>query len=110
MLFKAHTTIAGIGGSQIVTPICIVLFGFITKNSIPVVTFATFASTITSFIANWRVKHPEKNHAVLYDYGVIAIMMPLTLAGAQIGSFLLVLMPGLIITILITIVLILVCC
>ena len=109
MLAKVITTMAGIGGSQIVTPICIVLFGFITKESIPAVTFATFASTITSFIANWRVKHPEKSHAVLYDYGIISIMMPLTLAGAQIGSFLLVLMPGLIITIAITLILTLLC-
>ena len=93
---------AGVGGSAIIHPICIVLFGFATKTAIPIATFATFAATIASFIANFRVKHPEKKGTVLYDYGVICVVMPTTLAGAQIGSFLLVVMPAVIIQICLT--------
>jgi len=36
---------------------------------------------------------------MLYDYGVICVMMPTTLAGAQIGSFLLIVMPSVVIQI-----------
>lgn len=97
LFFKALCTMAGVGGSAIVHPICIVLFGFATKTAIPIATFATFAATIASFVANYRVKHPEKKNTVLYDYGVICVTMPTTLAGAQIGSFLLVIMPSVII-------------
>ena len=93
---------AGVGGSAIIHPICIVLFGFATKTAIPIATFATFAATIASFIANFRVKHPDKKGTVLYDYGVICVVMPTTLAGAQIGSFLLVVMPAVIIQICLT--------
>ena len=88
---------AGVGGSAIIHPICIVLFGFVTKSAIPIATFATMISTMASFIANINVKHPEKKQTVLYDYGVISVMMPTTLAGAQIGSFLLVIMPSVVI-------------
>ena len=54
LFFKALCTMAGVGGSAIIHPICIVLFGFVTKTAIPIATFATFAATIASFIANYR--------------------------------------------------------
>jgi hypothetical protein len=43
-----------VGGSAIIHPICIVLFGFVTKTAIPIASFATFAATIGSFFANWK--------------------------------------------------------
>ena len=71
----------------------IVLFGFSTKEAVTVGAFATFLATASSFIANFKQRHPEKSHSVLLDYGVTSIMMPTTLAGAQIGSYLLVILP-----------------
>lgn len=62
VLFKTLCTMAGVGGGAIVVPLVIVLFGFVTKEAIPVATFATFAATIASFIANFRSRHPEKKH------------------------------------------------
>ena len=106
IFFKALCTMAGVGGSAIIHPICIVLFGFVTKSAIPIATFATMIATLASFIANINAKHPEKKQTVLYDYGVISVMMPTTLAGAQIGSFLLVVMPSVIIQICLVIMLI----
>lgn len=88
---------AGVGGSAIIHPICIVLFGFATKTAIPIATFATMISCFASFIANINVKHPEKKQSVIYDYGVVSVMMPTTLAGAQIGSFMFVIMPSVVI-------------
>ncbi len=73
---------AGVGGGAVITPICIVLFGFLTKEAIPVASFATFTATIASFIANFRQRHPTKPHSVLVDYGIICVMMPTTIAGA----------------------------
>ena len=43
---------------------------------------------------------------MLYDYGVICVMMPTTLAGAQIGSFLLIVMPSVVIQICLVVMLI----
>jgi uncharacterized membrane protein YfcA len=99
IFFKTLCTMAGVGGGAIVVPLVIVLFGFVTKEAIPVATFATFAATIASFIANFRSRHPEKKHSVIYDYGVICVMMPTTLAGAQIGSYILIVTPAVIIQI-----------
>jgi len=91
---KICTTMAGVGGGPIIQPVVIVLFGFLTKDAVTVGAFATFLATVASFIANFRQRHPEKRHSVLLDYGVTSIMMPTTLAGAQIGSYLLVILPA----------------
>ena len=85
---------AGIGGGPIIQPMLIVLFGFLTKEAVTVGAFATFVATAASFLVNIQQRHPEKRHAVLLDYGVTSIMMPTTLAGAQVGSYLLVVLPA----------------
>ncbi len=99
IFFKTLCTMAGVGGGAIVVPLVIVFFGFVTKEAIPVATLATFATTIASFMANFISRHPEKKHLVIYDYGVICVMMPTTLAGAQLGSYILIVTPEVILQI-----------
>jgi uncharacterized membrane protein YfcA len=84
---------AGVGGGSIVTPLCMVFFGFPTKDAVAVSAFATFAATLASFITSFKNMHPEKKSNVLIDYGITCIMMPTTLAGAQIGSYILIVFP-----------------
>ena len=60
LFFKALCTMAGVGGSAIVHPICIVLFGFVTKTAIPISTFATMVSCLASLVVNITNRHPEK--------------------------------------------------
>ncbi len=79
---KILTTMAGVGGGSIVTPFCMVFFGFPTKDAVAVSAFATFAATLASFITSFKNMHPEKKTNVLIDYGITCIMMPTTLAGA----------------------------
>jgi len=60
IFFKALCTMAGVGGSAIIHPICIVLFGFVTKTAIPIATFATMVSCLASIVVNITNRHPEK--------------------------------------------------
>jgi uncharacterized membrane protein YfcA len=62
LALKICTTMAGVGGGPIITPLCIVLFGFLTKDAVAIGAFATFWATAASFAANFRQRHPEKTH------------------------------------------------
>ncbi len=79
---KVGLIMAGIGGAGVIVAIAMAFFGFDTKRSVAISSFATFAATFGSFIFNFREKHPEKPKVVVVDYGVSCLMMPTTLAGA----------------------------
>ena len=78
---KILCTMAGVGGGAIVTPFCMVFYGWDTKNAVAVAAFATFAATTGSFATSFKQVHPEKKTVVLMDYGLACIMMPATIAG-----------------------------
>lgn len=82
IILKILTTMAGVGGGAIVTPFCMVFWGFPTKDAVAVSAFATFSATFASFLTSFKNRHPEKKANVLIDYGITCIMMPTTLAGA----------------------------
>lgn len=104
---KVLSTMAGVGGGAIVTPFCMVFFGFETKAAVAVSAFVTFAATVGNFITAFKQRHPDKSNVVLLDYGLAAIMMPTTLAGSQIGARLLLILPTPVIQILLVIMIIL---
>ena len=54
---------------------------------------------------NFRERHPEKENVVVIDYDLVAIMMPTTLAGAQIGAIILITFPSIIILVMLTLLL-----
>ena len=54
------------------------------------------------YIYNFRTKHPIKKDQNLVDYGIACVMMPLTLAGSQVGGYILETFPDIIIQILLT--------
>jgi uncharacterized membrane protein YfcA len=55
---KILCTMAGVGGGGIVTPLCMVFYGFHTKDAVAVAAFATFAATLGSFLTSFKQKHP----------------------------------------------------
>ena len=91
------SNIAGIGGGGVAIPIIMSMFYFSTKPAIAISSFSIFLTTLARFIMNFREKHPEKGNVVVIDYDLVAIMMPTTLAGAQIGALILITFPSLII-------------
>lgn len=106
-IMMALANIAGIGGGGIAIPIVMAFFHFNTKPAIAISSFSIFMTTLARFVMNFRLPHPEKPNSVVIDYNLVAIMMPTTLAGAQIGALILVAFPSLFIQIFLTITLIL---
>ena len=101
----ALSNIAGVGGGGVAIPIIMALFVFSTKPAIAISSFSIFLTTLARFIMNFKERHPDKNNVVVIDYDLVAIMMPTTLAGAQIGAVILVVFPSIIIQIILTLML-----
>lgn len=102
---KAISNVAGIGGGSVSVPIIMAMFFFDTKKSVAISSFAIFVTSLTAFLLNFRKRHPEKPNVVVIDYPLVTIMMPLVLAGSQVGGLILVLFPALAIQIMLIIML-----
>lgn len=102
----ALSNVAGVGGGGVAIPVLMAFFLFKTKPAIAVSSFSIFVTTLARFIMNFRERHPEKNNVVVIDYDLVTIMMPTTLAGAQIGAIILVVFPSIIIQAILTVMLV----
>ena len=92
----ALTTIAGIGGGGIIIPFCkcmiinlflslgTLFFKFDTKQAVAISGFTILFCSISRFVFYMNEKHPEKN-AVVIDYNLAAIMLPIILMGSMLG-------------------------
>ena len=101
----ALSNIAGVGGGGVAIPIIMAFFVFTTKPAIAISSFSIFLTTLARFIMNFKERHPDKENVVVIDYDLVSIMMPTTLAGAQIGAVILVVFPSIIIQIILTLML-----
>ena len=104
--FKALSNIAGIGGGGVSVPMAMGFFHLETKPAIALSSFLIFVTGLSTFLLNFKSKHPEKPNMVLIDYNIVTIMVGTTLAGSHIGAMLLVVFPPLIIQVLLMITLI----
>ena len=101
----ALCTVAGIGGGGIAISMLIAFFKFDTKPAVAVSSFSILICTTMRFFYNFKTMNPEKPHMNVLDYSLAAIMMPTTLAGSQIGGFVLLIFPALYIQIALTLLL-----
>ena len=85
----ALCTVAGIGGGGIALSMLLAFFKFETKPGVAVSSFSILVCTTMRFFYNFWTKHPEKKYMNVLDYSLASIMMPTTLAGSQIGGYVL---------------------
>ena len=101
------SNVGGIGGGGIAIPMVQIFFGWSDlKKAIAISSFSIFISTLTRFFYNWKERHPEKSNMGSLDYGLSNVMMPLTLIGTQVGAFVYLLCPVLVINVLLTLLLV----
>ena len=101
----ALCTVAGIGGGGVATSLLMAFFYFETKEAIAISTLSILICSTMRYIYSLANKHPDKPEMNLVDYSIAAAMMPLTLAGSQIGGYILDMFPNVIIQILLTLLL-----
>jgi len=102
----ALCTVAGIGGGGIAISMLEAFFKFETKAAVAVSSFSILVCTMMRFIYNFKTKHPDKPHMNVLDYSLASIMMPTTLAGSQIGGYILIVFPALYIQVALTLLLV----
>ena len=90
------TNVGGIGGGFLAIPVVQLFFRFDAKAAVAITSMIIFTSTLASFIANFKKKHPQKPNVVLIDYPIVTIMMPLVLAGSQLGGLMLIAFPAIV--------------
>ena len=101
----ALCTVAGIGGGGIALSMLLAFFKFETKPAVAVSSFSILVCTTMRFFYNFNTKNPEKPHMNVLDYSLATIMMPLTIAGSQIGGYVLLIFPSLYIQVALTLLL-----
>ena len=101
----ALCTVAGIGGGGIAISMLIAFFKFETKPAVAISSFSILVCTTMRFFYNFKTRNPEKPHMNVLDYGLASIMMPTTLAGSQIGGYVLLIFPSLYIQVFLTLLL-----
>ena len=101
----ALCNIAGIGGGGIANPMLQLFFVMETKTAVAVSSFTILWCSLLRYIYNMRDRHPEKENNTMVDYSLATIMMPTTLIGSQIGTYVLLAFPAVLIDSILTIVL-----
>ena len=100
-MLLALANVSGIGGGGLIIPITMALFMFTTKEAIAISGFTILMGSVARFIATSHHRHPEKD-AVIIDYGIIIVMMPLVLCGSFIGVLVNLSAPPLLLCIILT--------
>jgi uncharacterized membrane protein YfcA len=86
-LMTAIAAGGGIGGGGVLVPILILVMGFSIKAAIPLSACTIFGGSVFHIMRNISRRHPTADR-LLIDWNFIALMQPLLIAGAVIGSFL----------------------
>ena len=104
-VIMALCTVAGIGGGGVTSSILMAFFNFDTKMAIAISTLSILICSCMRYIYNIKAMHPIKKEQNLIDYGIASTMMPLTLAGSQVGGYVLDMCPDIIVQTLLTLLL-----
>ena len=75
----------GSGGGGTLVPIFIFFFEFASAESIPLTKISMLISSGMMFFFNWNERYKKNKNSLVLDFGICAIVVPLMLAGSQIG-------------------------
>ena len=100
-ILLAIATVGGVGGGTIMVPVLIGMFGFTTKDAIPISSAIVFWSALLRFVlVSAYAPHPLRSHATQVDYNVVKTVFPVYLVGSYFGVILSVSLGELILVIL----------
>jgi len=94
----------GIGGGGVLVPTYIFILGFEPKYAIPLSNCTILGSSISNLVLNVNKRHDYADRPRI-DWDIMLMMEPLTVAGALVGTFVNVISPPWLITIMLVILL-----
>ena len=87
----------GVGAGTVIIPIFEVFFDFVSSEAIALSRITIFAGSLVNYLLNFHERDP-KTGSHLIDYRLAAVMMPLLLAGTQVGVMLARFFPSITVT------------
>ena len=94
----------GVGGGEIVVPCIKLFFGFSGYDAVPLAQTCICISACSRFCLNFFQRHPKKD-AVVIDYTMAAVLLPMIVFGSTIGVILNVWLPEIVETIMLVVLL-----
>lgn len=79
---------AGIGGGGLLCPIYLVVFGYDFDKAVILSLTTVFGNVLSQVYVNSRATHPLLSSRSLIDWGTILTLLPLEMAGANLGVIL----------------------
>lgn len=92
------TNAGGVGAGTIIIPAYVVFFDFVSSDAIPLSRVTIFAGSLVNYIINFKQRDPHNEKRFMINYNLASVMMPLLLAGTQVGVILSRFLPASLIT------------
>lgn len=99
-------TSGGSGATTMLVPTIMFFFGFHSTDAIHLARFTIFMGGVTNFVLNWNRVDPKTGKFLVINYRTTAVMVPLHIAGAEIGSIINKLLPPIVILLVLFLILI----
>lgn len=88
VIISMITNAGGVGAGTVIIPVYMFFYNFVSSDAIPLSRITIFAGSLVNFIINMKERDPTNKNKLLIDYSLASVMMPLLLAGTQIGVIL----------------------
>lgn len=99
VIISTITNAGGVGAGTVVVPAYSAFFGFVSSDAVHLSRITIFAGALVNFLLNWNRRDPTNKDRLLINYNIAAIMIPLHLAGAEVGVLLNKFLPSILVTI-----------
>jgi uncharacterized membrane protein YfcA len=88
----------GLGAGAVIIPVYMFVYNFVATDSVPMSKITIFAGAVVNFFMSWNDRHPKNHNRFQINYNMAAVIVPLLLAGTQVGVYLTKLVPPALIT------------
>ena len=88
----------GVGAGTVITTVFTIFLSFTPKDAVHISRIYTFTGSLVNLIINWKKRDPKNKDKFMINYNIAAVMIPLHLAGAELGVMLGRWMPSISIT------------
>lgn len=88
----------GVGAGTVMFSVLTLILGFASKDAVHLSRIYTFAGSLVNFLVNWKKRDPSNKDRFVINYNIAAVMIPLHLAGAEVGVMLGRWLPSFIVT------------
>lgn len=88
----------GVGAGTVIFSVITVFLSFASKDAVHLSRIYTFAGSLVNFLINWKRRDPNNKDRFIINYNIAAVMIPLHLAGAEVGVMMGRWLPSIVVT------------